>query len=81
MQTLSSLLKTSYGMGKRFEYAATIFGNQKLFNLKDEKEEASLKAISIVYGVSRRIAKYYKGLIMEKDRLALLKLRNRIGLD
>ena len=73
------LLKTSYGMAKRFE------GILKPLNVyapvKNEKVEMNVNAISLFYGVSKRVAIQYYELISIVNKSYLTKIRRELGLE
>ena len=75
---------TSYlGRPKAFEFFGrdSYFGPDFFKVAKDEKFEVNLKAISIAYKVSRKVAYQYYNLIGYVDKSALLPLRKKVGLE
>jgi len=76
-----SLLKTSYGMKKRFEYFGESF-KAKLYGKKEsDKVLHNLEAIKLYYNVSTRVAKQYYDLICSINKGQLIKIRKSVGME
>lgn len=76
-----SILKTSYGMKHRWEYFAKYFSPNLVGFKKDDKLEANITAISLFYNVSHRVALQYYHLISHINKMELLKIRRRLGME
>ena len=74
-----SLLKTSIGMSKRYEYFKKVFG---LRPMKQGKASTpNIEAIKLYYDCSTRMAHQYYDLICSINKSGLMKIRRAVGLD
>jgi len=81
MDPTFSVLKTSYGMSKRFAYFTEFFGT-KLYRKKEkESVESGVEAIKIYYGVSTRVARKYYDLLCDLGKGNILKIKKKVGIE
>lgn len=73
------LLKTSFGLSKRFEHFYKPLGIY--VPGKDEKIKNSVTAISLFYKVSKRVATYYYMLISNINKSKIVEIKRKVGVE
>ena len=73
------LLKTSFGMSKRFE---AILKPLNVFPPKEnEKIESSLRAVAYLYNCSKKVARYYYEVISMVNKSELANIKRKVGVE